>query len=390
VLGFKDNQGGPLSERRLFIGEAQYRRALAGAGYVPEAFEAAVREQALLEKLNRFFTDATFVSDAEVEEDFATRTVKAKIEYALLPPPPAMPGAVTDADAERSSSRTAQYLAPEKRKAKYLLVESAKVKTTLTVSDADIQNEYNANLETYKKGERSRPATSSTRWRERTMRWPGQRRGRRPEAQGGGRLRGAGEGRVDDPGSKANAAISELRARADGEGVRGRGLRRGPEADRRPGQERVRLPRDPGLEKSEPRAQTPLRGGPGDPRTPPRPARSRRGETPGRELYARVAKISRPSDEDLRKLAAGNVTFNETEFLARSDAAAGLGPNPEFGAALFALKPGESPHPSRPSAGGDPEARRDEEGWPARLRRGEAARPRDLARKSRRTPPSPP
>jgi peptidyl-prolyl cis-trans isomerase D len=59
------------------------------------------------------------------------------------------------------------------------------------------------------------------------------------------------------------------------------------------------------------------------------------------DLSDRVAKIGKPSDDDLRKLATGAVTFNETEFLARTDAPAGIGSNPEFGAALFGLKPGE-------------------------------------------------
>jgi peptidyl-prolyl cis-trans isomerase D len=345
VLGFKDNQGRPLFLRDgVFIGEAQYRRALAGAGYVPEAFEAAVREQALLEKLNRFFTDATFVSDAEVEEDFATRTVKAKIEYALLPPPPAMPGAVTDADAEAFFKQNpAQYLAPEKRKAKYLLVESAKVKTTLTVSDADIQNEYNANLETYKKGEEvkarhilykvegANDAVARTK-AEAAVR----------KLKAGADFGALAKAESDDPGSKANGG--DLGSFGRGQMVKefeDAAFAAAPKQIVGPVKSAFGYHVIQVLEKSEPRAQPLFEVAPAirarllDQRAQDEAKRQ------ARELYARVAKISRPSDEDLRKLAAGNVTFNETEFLARSDAAAGLGPNPEFGAALFALKPGE-------------------------------------------------
>ena len=59
-------------------------------------------------------------------------------------------------------------------------------------------------------------------------------------------------------------------------------------------------------------------------------------------LAEKVAKMGKPSDDDLRKLAGGGVTFNETEFLARTDAPAGIGFNPQFSEKLFSLKEGEA------------------------------------------------
>ena len=68
-------------------------------------------------------------------------------------------------------------------------------------------------------------------------------------------------------------------------------------------------------------------------------------------LAEKVAKMGKPSDDDLRKLAGGGVTFNETEFLSRTDAPAGIGFNPQFSEKLFSLKEGEAAAlPSRPRA----------------------------------------
>ena len=154
---------GPRRDGRSFSGTGSssarraYKRMLASIGRTPEAFEAETREQILLEKLNRFLSDSVFVGDGEVEEDFESRNVKARVEYVLLPPPTELPGSVTDAEAEAYfKANSANYLQGEKRKAKYLLVETAKIRAGIQVSDADVQKDYNANADTYRKGEEIR------------------------------------------------------------------------------------------------------------------------------------------------------------------------------------------------------------------------------------------
>src|ERR1019366_6058591 len=63
---------------------------------------------------------------------------------------------------------------------------------------------------------------------------------------------------------------------------------------------------------------------------------------PPPRLAAKVAKRGKPADDDLRKLAGGGVTFNETELLSRTDAPQGIGFNPQFSEKLFSLKEGEA------------------------------------------------
>jgi len=355
ILAFKDGQGRPLFLRDgIFVGEAAYKRMLASIGRTPEAFEAETRDQVLLEKLNRFYTESVFVGDAEVEEDFASRNVKARIEYVLLPPPAALPGGVTDAEAEAYfKGNPAGYLQGEKRKAKYLLVETGKIRASIQVTDADIQKDYNANADSYRKGEqvkarhilyRSDAATDAA---------------ARAKAEAAVKKLKAGadfatlaKAESDDPGSKANGG--ELPVFGRGQMVKefeDAAFAAEPNQIVGPvksafGWHVIRVE-----EKIPPRVQPLFEVAPAIRARLQESRAAEEAKRVARDLSDRIAKISRPSDDDLRKLATGVVTFNETEYLSRSDVAAGIGPNPEFSSVLFALKPGEVSPPVSTSRG---------------------------------------
>ena len=73
---------------------------------------------------------------------------------ALLPVVPVAQAPVSDAEAEAFfKTNPTPYLQPEKRRAKYLLVETARIKPTIQVSDADVAADYSSNAESYRKGE---------------------------------------------------------------------------------------------------------------------------------------------------------------------------------------------------------------------------------------------
>ena len=84
-----------------------------------------------------------------------------------------------------------------------------------------------------------------------------------------------------------------------------------------------------------------------------RTARARKPSGSAPTLAEKVAKLGKPSDDDLRKLASSGVTFNETDFLARTDAPAGIGFNPQFTEKLFSLKEGETSPTSVGTARGE-------------------------------------
>ncbi len=345
ILGVKDKDGRPVFLRDgVFVGEAAYKRMLASIGRTPEAFEAETREQILLEKLNRFYSDAVFVGDAEVEEDFAARNVKARVEYVLLPPPTAVPGGVTDAEAEAYfKASPGSYLQGEKRQAKYLLVETAKLRPGIQVSEADIEKEYNANVDSYRKGEEIRARHilfKVTGDNDAAAKARAEAAVRKLKA--GADFAALAKAESDDPGSKANGG--ELPPFGRGQMVKefeDACFAATPKEIVGPVKTTFGYHVIQVEEKIPPRVEPLFEVGPAIRARLQEQRATEEAKRIARDLEARVAKMSKPSDEDLRKLATGAVTFNETEFLGRSDAAAGIGPNPQFSTVLFSLKPGE-------------------------------------------------
>ncbi len=354
ILRMRDQQGNLLFVKDgTFVGEVIYRRMLAGANLSPEGFEADTREQALMEKLNRFVTESSFVGEDELKADFEGRTVKAKIAYALVPAPALSPESIPDAEAEALFKQSpADYQLPERRKAKYLLVETAQLRAEVArkVTDADVAAEYSKNLATYKKGE------------EVTVRHILYKADGTPEAdaaarakadsavkrlKGGADFAALAKAESEDPGSKASGG--ELGAVSRGRMVQefedaAFGATQGDIVGpvKSPFGFHVIQVTGRSAERVQPlfEVSSSIRG---------RLEETRAGDEArrlARELADRVGKLGKkPSDDDLRKLTRPGVTFNETEFLARADAPAGIGQNPSFMQLLFELPLGEVSDP---------------------------------------------
>ncbi len=354
ILKMRDQQGNLLFVKDgAFVGEAIYRRMLAGANLSPEGFEADTREQALMEKLNRFVTESAFVSEDELKADFEGRTVKARIAYALVPAPALSPDSVTDAEAEALYKKhPADYQLPERRKGKYLLVEAAQLRAEVArkVTNADIEAEYSKNLDTYRKGE------------EVTVRHILYKADGTPASDAAAR-------------AKADSAVKRLKGGADF-AVLARAESEDP-GSRESGGDLGAVPRGRMVKEFEDAAFGATQGeiigpvkspfgfhvlqvtGRSAERVQPlfevsaeirgRLEEQRAGDEArrlARELADRVGKLGKkPSDDDLRKLTRPGVTFNETELLARTDAPAGIGPNPSFMQLLFELPVGEISEP---------------------------------------------
>ena len=358
VLKMKDNQGRPIFVRDgVFVGEANYRRMLAGANMTPADFEDQTRNQALLEKLNRFFTESTFVTDDEAEADFTSRTVKAKVSYVLLPSSRSAAPAVTDAEAEAHfKANQATYVQPEKRKAAYLLVDSAKIRSAISVTDADVAAEYNANLDQFKKKEEVR-ARHILYKSEGSAAQDAAAKAKAESAlkrlKGGADFEAVAKAESEDPGSKASGG--DL-----GSFDRGRMVKEFEDAafGAEPGALVGPVKTPFGyhviqvLSKTGERAQpifevsSMIRQRLIDQRTTDEARRV------ARDLSDRIKKKGdKVSADDLRKLAGATVTFGETEFISRNDATPGLGSSPAFNQALFSLKVGETSDPASTTPG---------------------------------------
>jgi peptidyl-prolyl cis-trans isomerase D len=354
ILKMRDQQGNLLFVKDgAFVGEVIYRRMLAGANLSPEGFEADTREQALMEKLTRFVTESSFVGEDELKADFEGRTVKAKIAYALVPAPALSPESIPDAEAEAHfKTSPAEYQLPERRKAKYLLVETAQLRSEVArkVTDADIAAEYSKNLASYRKGEEvtvrhilykadGTPAADAA------------ARAKADSAvkrlKGGADFAALAKAESEDPGSKASGG--ELGAVS-----RGRMVKEFEDAAFGAAQGDIVGPvKSPfgfhviqvtgrSAERVQPlfEVSSSIRA---------RLEETRAGDESrrlARELADRVGKLGKkPTDDDMRKLTRPGVTFNETELLARADAPAGIGPNPGFMQLVFELPVGEVSDP---------------------------------------------
>jgi peptidyl-prolyl cis-trans isomerase D len=354
ILRMRDQQGNLLFVKDgAFVGEVIYRRMLAGANLSPEGFEADTREQALMEKLNRFVTESSFVGEDELRADFEGRTVKAKIAYALVPAPALPTESIPDAEAEALYKQSpADYQLPERRKAKYLLVETAQLRSEVArkVTDADVAAEYSKNLATYRKGEEvtvrhilykadGTPAADAA------------ARAKADSAvkrlKGGADFAALAKAESEDPGSKASGG--ELGAVSRGRMVQefedaAFGATQGDIVGpvKSPFGFHVIQVTGRSAERVQPlfEVSSSIRGRIEESRA------SDEARRLARELADRVGKLGKkPSDDDLRKLTRPGVTFNETELLARADAPAGIGQNPPFMQLLFELPVGEVSDP---------------------------------------------
>ncbi len=360
ILGLKDPQSGRglFVKDGVYVGDATYKRILAANRLSPESFEGDTRDSLVLEKLNRFYTQSMVVGDDDVRTEYENRNVKAKIAYALAPPSAANAAAVAVPDQQAEAwfkANPTSYMQPEKRKAKYLLVETAKIRPSIQVSDADVQADYTANTESYRKGEEvharhilykvdgANEAVQKAR-AEAAVR----------KLKAGGDFAALAKAESDDPGSKASGG--DL-----GSFPRGRMVKEFEQAAFGAKDKEIVGPVKTNfgyhviqvLDRTGERVQPFFEVAPG--------IRQRLQEDRAREEAKRVAvslaekvtKLGKASDDDLRKLTSAGVTFNETDFLARTDAPAGIGFNPQFAEKLFSLKEGETSPGSVATARGE-------------------------------------
>lgn len=351
ILSMPGQDGKPVFVKDgAFVGDGPYRRMLAGAGMTPTQFETGVREDLLLGKVRRVLTDGVFVSDEEIRSEFEGRNVKAKIAFAVAPVVPVAPASVSDAEADAWFKAHAEsYLQPERRKATYLLVETAKVTAGMKVADDEIAAEYNANMDSYRQGE----SVQARHILYKSDGSPEQDAAAKAKAdaavkklKGGADFAALAKAESDDPGSKANGGSL-------GSFPRGQMVK--PFEDAAFGANAgdlvgpVKTPFGWHVLRVE--GKTPERVQPLFEVSAAIRARlaEKKGQDEARRLAREIAtKLgagAKPSDDELRRLTGPNVTINTTDFVAKGDAAPGIGPNPQFSQALFTLKTGELSDP---------------------------------------------
>jgi|CXWL01.1.fsa_nt_gi peptidyl-prolyl cis-trans isomerase D len=146
IPAFKDASGS-------FIGQADYLSTLQRNGYNVGDFERALRDDIVIQKLNSVLTQGLYVPDAEVEKTYRDRVERATIRYIQqridkLPAAPPVP--VNDSELQAYyDAHQSEFQLAERRVVGYLLVDANQLRSSLTVSDQDVESFYHANEAQY-------------------------------------------------------------------------------------------------------------------------------------------------------------------------------------------------------------------------------------------------
>jgi len=132
-----------------FIGQERYRQFLASQRppVTTAQFEDQVRRQMTTEKVQALLTGWVQVDPAEVEREYRKRNEKVKLDLAIFTADK-FKNTIQPTDAEikaQFQSDPEKYRLPEKRRVKYLAVDSNSLKNRVTATPEEIQALYEKN-----------------------------------------------------------------------------------------------------------------------------------------------------------------------------------------------------------------------------------------------------
>ncbi len=136
-----------------FIGEAGYLQLLRvqNPPITPDEFEEGLRQSLLMERLQTVLTDWITISDAELEEEYRHRNEKVRLGVVTFSADDYRDEVeASDEDiAALYAQNVGNYEVPEKRRLRFLVVDTASIAETLTIQPDEIEDSYNANIDRY-------------------------------------------------------------------------------------------------------------------------------------------------------------------------------------------------------------------------------------------------
>ena len=115
------------------------------------AFEAALRNELLMQKFQKLVTDGISASPAELKDQFNYQNEKVKLDYALIKPED-LEAKINPDEAELKAyyeKNKSKFQEPERRSVRYALIDANKLKQSAQVSDDDLQKQYKDNIAQY-------------------------------------------------------------------------------------------------------------------------------------------------------------------------------------------------------------------------------------------------
>jgi len=149
-----------FQENGHFIGDQRYQQLLRmqRPPLTPSDFESGIRRSLIVEKLRDTLTDWLTISDKELEQEFSRRNDKVKLAVVSFPADKfrAQATATDQEVAAHFDSHKNDFKMPEKRKVRYLLIDTEAMRAKVVVPPADVERAYNDNIEQYSTPEQVR------------------------------------------------------------------------------------------------------------------------------------------------------------------------------------------------------------------------------------------
>ena len=142
-----------LQENGHFIGEQRYRQLLAQQNPPLKIadFEKSVRDSLMLDKFRAGLTQWVSVSDAELEREYKRRNEKVTLDVVAVIADN-FKTQVTPTDAEIAAhfaAHSSNYRVPDRRKIRFVRINTADVAAKTKISREDVERSYNARLGNY-------------------------------------------------------------------------------------------------------------------------------------------------------------------------------------------------------------------------------------------------
>ena len=137
-----------------FIGQEAYEARIQQAELTVPQFERGVKDEILFDKLRNLVTGIAAVTDAEVHQEFVRRNTKVKFDYAVIKKDDVLKE-IHPSEAELKAfydrnKATYNNSIPEKRKIRYVLVDTGKIQAETPVTHEELQSYYNQHRDEYR------------------------------------------------------------------------------------------------------------------------------------------------------------------------------------------------------------------------------------------------
>ena len=146
-----------LNPEGKFVGQELYARYVTGAlGFQSTAdFEDEIADEVTISKMENALASSVVLSPKSVADEYRRISENSKIHYALYPASrEAATATVTPAEVEQYyRAHQANYAHGEQRAIKYLVADTARLRSQIIPSESDVRKRYEATREDYKQPE---------------------------------------------------------------------------------------------------------------------------------------------------------------------------------------------------------------------------------------------